>query len=126
MLSDHSGIKVEAIKIKQNSSQILKNYAISKHLYQREVMGRTMMGMKSYTEINDKQKFNITKFVTCNERFALESNLYYISKQVSLRVYYNDHALCLPINDKTLEHVNSTYMILTFHLLFLTFMLMIV
>lgn len=55
MLSDHSGIKVEAMKINRIVLKYLKIMQFSKHLYQREVMGRTMMGMKSYTEINDKQ-----------------------------------------------------------------------
>ena len=55
MLSDHSGIKVEAIKINRIVLKYLKIMEFSKHLYQREVIGRTIMGMKSYTEVNDKQ-----------------------------------------------------------------------
>ena len=55
MLFDHSGIKVEAIKINRIVLKYLKIMEFSKHLYHREVIGRTMMGMKSYTEVNDKQ-----------------------------------------------------------------------
>ena len=36
-------------------------------------------------------KIQYNKICNMQPKVCLESNLYYISKQVSLRVYYNDH-----------------------------------